>query len=216
MRQVLIRPPAARREERRQDRRNAILAVAMQSFIEHGYAATSMSSIAAAAGGSKATLWAHFASKAELFEAALGEATAAHQRDLAALLDPRDNLVDALRRYCRRFMQTIISPSAIALHRLIEAEGARFPEVGAIFYERAPKTTLTALARYIDAAMATGALRRDDAAQAAQMIISLCLGGSRQRILWSQPAPDQAAIECEADFVADIFLRAYAPIARQG
>ena len=167
---ALSEPPLARREERRQDRRNALVRVAMQSFVEHGYAATSMSSIAAAAGGSKATLWTYFASKAELFGAALDEATAAHQRDLAALLDPRDNLTDALRRFCRRFVKTIISPHAIALHRLVEAEGARFPEIGAIFYERAPKATLDMLARFIDEAMAQGELRRDDATRAAQEI----------------------------------------------
>jgi TetR/AcrR family transcriptional repressor of mexJK operon len=215
---VVLLADAARRghrEERRQDRRNAILKVATHSFMKFGYAATSMSSIAAAAGGSKATLWAHFPSKEALFEAVLAEATDAHQRDLVTLLDPRDNLTVALRRYCRCFIQTTTSPSAIALQRLVEAEAVRFPEVSAVFYERVPKTTRNLLARFIDEAMAKGELRRDDAAQAAEVIISLCLGGSHQRILWSLAEPDQATIDAEAAFVTDVFLRAYAPITSQ-
>ncbi|HZC15833.1 MAG TPA: TetR/AcrR family transcriptional regulator, partial [Caulobacteraceae bacterium] len=56
-------------DARRDARREAILEVARQVFYEEGYAAASMSSIAARLGGSKGTLYNYFKSKDALFEA---------------------------------------------------------------------------------------------------------------------------------------------------
>ena len=47
--------PCSRREARRLTRREAILDVAQASFMEYGYAGTTMSAIAAMLGGSKGT-----------------------------------------------------------------------------------------------------------------------------------------------------------------
>ena len=46
MTEALAPPALSRRDARRRDRRDAILEVAQQSFLEHGYAATTMSAIA--------------------------------------------------------------------------------------------------------------------------------------------------------------------------
>src|SRR5271155_6176249 len=51
------------------ERRTAILKTAHAAFLADGYAATSMSTIAARLGGSKATLYNYFGSKEELFVA---------------------------------------------------------------------------------------------------------------------------------------------------
>src|ERR1700731_2894878 len=50
-------------------KRRAIIAVAREVFLAQGYAATSMSEIAARLGGSKGTLYNYFRSKEELFAA---------------------------------------------------------------------------------------------------------------------------------------------------
>lgn len=52
-------------------KRQAILAVARESFTRHGFETTSMSAIASEVGGSKATLYNHFSSKEALFEAVM-------------------------------------------------------------------------------------------------------------------------------------------------
>src|SRR5947208_8772182 len=49
------------------ERRDAIVAIAREAFAADGYAGTSMSSIAARLGGSKGTLYSYFKSKEELF-----------------------------------------------------------------------------------------------------------------------------------------------------
>src|SRR6202000_3232312 len=56
---------------RRDLKRETILSIALQVFLEEGYAAASMSTIAARVGGSKGTLYNYFRSKAELFAAVI-------------------------------------------------------------------------------------------------------------------------------------------------
>lgn len=62
----------------RDSRRENILSIAREVFMEEGYAAASMSTIAARVGGSKGTLYNYFRSKAELFVAVIQ-----HQCDLS-------------------------------------------------------------------------------------------------------------------------------------
>ena len=69
MSSIASRLPRADRDERRE----TILRIAHAAFLEDGYAATSMSSIAAKVGGSKATLYNYFSSKEELFSAVIEE-----------------------------------------------------------------------------------------------------------------------------------------------
>ena len=205
-------PVTGRREARRIDRRDAMLAIAAESFLRDGYAATTMSAIAAAIGGSKATLWSYFPSKEALFEAVLDRQTAAYRMRLTTLLDPSGDLEPGLRGFCLSFIERIVSPEAIALHRLAHAEASRFPELGAIFYDRAPRTVQGMLASFIASMMERDRLRKADPARAARTLMTLCLSGCHQQVMLGQLAqPSKAQLAEDADYAADIFLRAYAP-----
>ncbi len=204
-------PQLSRREAKKLDRRDAILEVAGDYFLQHGYAATTMSGIAATIGGSKATLWSYFPSKEALFEAVLDEATTQFRQQMIPLLDPGSDFEATLRSFCRRFIEKVTAPQAIALHRLIHAEAGRFPEIGEIFYERGPGTTLRLLGNFIAAAMDRGAIRSDDAIQAARVLITLCMfGGHQQLLLGRIEQADPERVAADADAAVDIFLRAYA------
>lgn len=202
--------PISKREARKQDRREAILEVAARSFMEKGYAATSMSAIAAELGGSKGTLWSYFPSKEELFAAVLDHVTAVYRQTLLDLLDPCGDTRSTITRFCDSFLRKIISPEAIALHRLISSEVGRFPEIGRIFDERAPRMTQEILARYLADRMAVDGLRRDDPRLAARALIGLCLSGVRNRMMWGiggPPTEEEIATEvCEN---VEIFMRAF-------
>ena len=158
----------SRREARRRDRRDAIIAVAKRSFLENGFAATTMSSIAAELGGSKGTLWSYFPGKEELFAAVLRDATGVYHASLAELLDTGGEVEPTLLRFSHDLLRKVTSPDAIALHRLVAAEASRFPKMGAIFQELAPLSTRNLLARFLEAAMAKGQLRQADAMLAAR------------------------------------------------
>lgn len=206
----------SRRDARKRDRRDAIIAVAHRSFLENGFAATTMSSIAAELGGSKGTLWSYFPSKEELFAAVLRDATETYHAGLAQLLHTGDDLGLTLERFSGDLLRKVTSPDAIALHRLVAAEASRFPQVGAIFFELAPLHTRNLLARFLETAMDKGELRRADATLAARTLMVLTLSGCHQQMLWGEEQPPSAdQIDTDVAFAVDCFLRAYAPDVRQ-
>lgn len=206
------KPVLGRREARRIDRRDAILTVAYASFLEQGYAATTMSGIAAKVGGSKATLWSYFPSKGALFAAVLERETAAYRAEMSSLLHVCGDPTRTLRTFCNSFIEKLTSPEAIALHRLVHAEAGRFPEIGEIFYDRAPRTIEMLLGDFIASAMERGLLRRDDPLNAAKVLTCLCAAGShRQLLLGRLKERTGKLITVDAERAMDVFLRAYAP-----
>ncbi len=199
-----------RREEQRLERRAAIIEVAAQLFVEKGYGATSMSAVADALGGSKATLWKHFASKEELFAAFIEGRISLFREEVSQTLASTGNVRADLSKAVLHLLRRILSEPSLVLYRLVIGEGGRFPEIGRIFYERGPKANQDAFAMFIQARMSEGELRKGDAQEAAGMVIALCSGGLHQRALWQDSKPTKKEIEAEAEAVVDHFLRSYA------
>ncbi|WP_293982453.1 TetR/AcrR family transcriptional regulator [Sphingobium sp.] len=194
------------------DRRNAILNTAQASFVEHGYAGTTMSAVAAMLGGSKGTLWNYFPSKEELFSAVLERATTTYREQLSQILDPCGALEPTLQRASIALIRKVTSPDAVALHRLITAEGRRFPEMSRIFFELAPEGTRTLLAGFLAGAMARKQLRDADPVEAARILMALIMAETHQELLMNKLCEaDEAKLEREALRAVDLFLRAYGP-----
>lgn len=208
MKKVVERAPG-RREARKEERRETILEIAKREFLDQGYSGASMSAISAELGGSKGTLWSYFPSKEELFAAVLDHATKEYRSRLADVLKPGEDVGAAVVQFCRGFIAKISSPDGVRLHRLIASEVGRFPEIGDIFYRRAPQPTQQLLAAFFERAMDAGTLRRADPLFAARTLASLCLG-VQQRVMWGQQL-SAAELEGEAVQIAEVFLRAFAP-----
>src|SRR5262249_10746274 len=121
--------PTPAESARSEARRRAILDVAREVFMAQGYAAASMSEIAARLGGSKGTLYNYFRSKEDLFAAIIVDACAG---PLSAVFDHLpdmgDDLPAALVDLGARFLGFILTPEPMAMHRLVVAESGRFPE----------------------------------------------------------------------------------------
>jgi AcrR family transcriptional regulator len=200
----------SRRDVKKLERRAAILDVARQSFFENGYAATTMSEIAAKLGGSKGTLWSYFPSKEDLFAAVLDDVTTEFRQQLSQAIELHEDLRSTLMRLCRHVVETLTAPQFICLHRLINGEGGRFPEVGRILYERGPKNSRAIVAAYLDRCIKDGAMRPCDTAVAAGNLIALCTSGAHQELVLNiidQATPEH--IQADATNAADVFLRAY-------
>lgn len=194
-------------------RRRAILEVARAVFAEEGYAAASMSSIAARVGGSKATLYNYFRSKEELF-AAIVHARCEEEGSVVFNFDlADDDLASTLQRVGEGFLRMIISDETMAMHRVILAEIERFPELGRIFYEGGPRRGIVRLAAFLERAMAERRLRRADADLAAEQFLTLCkVKHHFKRQYTGAPPPTAAEIKAHVALTVDTFLRAYAPI----
>jgi AcrR family transcriptional regulator len=197
---------------RRDERREGILDVARDCFLADGYAATSMSTIAARLGGSKGTLYNYFKNKEELFAAVIqrqcGEALAGLQAVPTDGLDVRTQLT----RMTRNLLSHIVEPHAMAVNRLVIGESERFPELAQVFYSSGPKRGQELLAARLQALMDAGQLRRAPASEAASQLKDLTIGNVMWLKLWGvQPELSAAEIDRYVANGVDAFLRAYTP-----
>jgi TetR/AcrR family transcriptional regulator, mexJK operon transcriptional repressor len=200
----------SKREARKCERRAWMLEVARQSFYENGYAATTMSEIAAKLGGSKGTLWSYFPSKEALFTAVIDDATTEFMRQLSEVLELHEDVRSTLERLCLHFVTKVTAPMSIGLHRLVNGEGGRFPELGRIFYERGPKNVKALIGEYFEQCMEDGSMRRADPLLAANHLLGLCMMGTHQKLLLNvidEPAVEE--LKAEAAAAVDAFVRAY-------
>lgn len=109
------------------ENRSAILAAAMDLFLEFGYDRTSLSRVAVDAGVSKATLFKQFPTKAELFEAtvlAAGDTSGSEPVEQSSS-DFHAGLVSLGGAYA----ELLTRPRMTELMRAVIAESARFPEL---------------------------------------------------------------------------------------
>lgn len=204
-----IEKAASRREQRKLDRRNAIIAAARQSFLENGYAATSMSGLLKSLGGSKATLWSFFRTKEELFAAVIDDATMAFHNLLDHELSPTGDLETTLVGFCRKFMQALSTPESLAIWRLVVAESKRFPEVRHVFNARAARHMQDALRHFLIAHIQAGHLRDEDPAMMAYILTTLCTGLQMQLLLGNATG-HMDAMEADARAFTRYFLRSFA------
>src|SRR5450755_912299 len=109
--------------------RQRILEVATELFLAEGYGSTTIEAVAARAGISKRTFYHRFDDKSALFAAVVHEIIGQiRPRPNVALIEGA-TLRDVLRRLAGMILHAALAPQAIALHRLVMAESARFPEL---------------------------------------------------------------------------------------
>jgi AcrR family transcriptional regulator len=188
-----------------------ILAAAKRAFLANGYGAVSMDTIAREAGVSKATVYAHFAGKEELFGAVIGrECERYFARFSAGELDPRD-VRGSLAVLGRRFLELVLSPDAIGLHRIIVAEVTRFPALGQVFWQVGPERERMQIESFLKAAVAAGTLSLENPRRGAEQFISLVKGDIHlRRLLRLDRERDDRQIAEAASAAADTFIRAFA------
>ena len=129
-----------RKEASPNSKAESILAGAKRAFLAAGFGAVSMDTIAREAGVSKATVYAHFAGKEELFGAFIErECERYFARFSPDELNPRD-VPASLAMLGRRFLELLLPPDGIALYRIILAEVTRFPAARRGVLARPPRS----------------------------------------------------------------------------
>ncbi|MDE2467074.1 MAG: TetR/AcrR family transcriptional regulator, partial [Alphaproteobacteria bacterium] len=175
-------------------------------------AATSMSTIAARCGGSKATLYNYFSSKEELFLAVVRD-----RCDQVALvfdqdLDAVDDLAAQLQRFGEDFLSLVLADDAVASYRIMIAECARFPEIGQTFYESGPALGQAKLSAYFGRAIERKLLRPGDTRAMARIFIHLCLADLHQRRLFNAgPKPGPIEIRGNVERAVQVLLASFGP-----
>ena len=194
------------------DKRTVILDSAGAAFARHGYEGASMSAITRDAGVSKATVYHHFASKAALFGAYV-------QRECHRTLNPLfQNLTHhtdpaaALRNIGLRMIEFLLSPTCLAIDRVVATEAMAFPELAHAFYDAGPRQGIATMAHWLRDQDAAGRLAVPDAEFAAEQFFALCQTriAMRGRLRLDNPAPPEA-VERVVDAAVAMFLNTYGP-----
>lgn len=130
------------------EKAEAILAGAMQEFLAHGYAATSMDKVASAAGVSKATVYNHFQDKVGLFSALIQQL--AQKKSVFNFQSLQGEPSIVLQRFATGMLENVTTdPQILTLIRLIIGESGRFPELAQAFLRNVEKPTIDALSQYL-------------------------------------------------------------------
>jgi AcrR family transcriptional regulator len=157
--------------------REALLDVATAVFIESGYDAASLNTIAQRAGASKTTLYRLFPSKAELFVAVMMRRI---QRQLVELderiREHRGSAEALLESLAVGFLSGSIAAEQSQLRRVIMHEGSRFPDLAKAFWRQTLERTIQSLSAYFASPAAKASLRITNPDEAADVFVSLVVG----------------------------------------
>lgn len=204
----MLKPCSARSSAKR----SAILDAAQACFLEHGFSNTSMDMVASTAGVSKATIYAHFQSKDELFGAIIQRRCDDHAEGLGALsvddsLDARATLTEI----GRKLLTMLVQPQVLGIYRMVIAEMPRNPELAGIYFHAGPLRGKERLVEVLDALVRRGLLSIPDTWQAMDQFVGMLRGEIFNRALIGLPPSDRTDLEHTLKGAVEVMLRAYAP-----
>ncbi|MDP9898462.1 TetR/AcrR family transcriptional regulator [Variovorax ginsengisoli] len=191
--------------------REALLSAALQSFLERGYAATSIEAVARDAGVAKITIYRQYENKEALFHEVVHRAVQNARATMQATL-VRDNadVRSALLDLVERMYLSATEPATLALLRLVIAEAVRFPELAKSLYAE-NHYVLAPVVAYLAEAHRSGRLHVPSPELAAVQLSTLAFGGVRFFI--SKPLAGGAERRAWAEDIVDLMLRGWAPLA---
>jgi TetR/AcrR family transcriptional regulator, mexJK operon transcriptional repressor len=137
-------------------KRAAILDAAKRMFVSQGFERVSMDQIAAEAGVSKLTVYSHFGDKESLF----AEAVRAHcEQGMPTSLfvaDPDTPVRERLTAIGKAFFSMIMTPEAIAGHRILCSPQVATSALPAVFWEAGPQRVQQGFAELLERRVASG------------------------------------------------------------
>ena len=193
-------------------RREQLIAVAEQLFLQHGFANTSVNAIVRVAGGSLATLYAEFGSKEALFESVLSERAARFFPEETSA--PRQTL-DAqaeLRALATHMLKRMLSEDGLAVYRIAVHEAPRFPALRKALLEVGMPGLLDRTARYLRGLADRGALAIEESDEAARLAASRFIALVQGQLVFSAACGGEISARTRTTHVNDAvkgFLEMY-------
>lgn len=184
-----------------------ILDVATEMFLTHGYGATSIEAIAQRVRISKRTFYHRFDDKAALFAAVVHRIIARLRPPASVPLLDGVDLHQILQRLATIILRAVLSPDAIALHRLIVAESARFPQLAAVVPQEGSTTeAIELIAGLLEREARAGRFALDNADFAAQQFLFMVIAIPQRRALGMGSPMTPAELDVWARDVVNLFL----------
>ncbi|BBF84957.1 transcriptional regulator, TetR family [Aquitalea magnusonii] len=194
------------------DKASVVLQAATTVFLQHGFSAATTDMIQREAGVSKATVYARFANKEALFAAVIQQECAKLMSTIRSIDARSHGLRATLSDIGTDYLNIILSPTGIALYRVIVAEAPRFPDLARQFYLAGPKVVADLLAQQIAVFVEEGQLQLKGMglADVTKLFVSL-LRHEAQFELLTHPAsrPSAAQVDHWVGLAVTTFLLAF-------
>ena len=194
------------------DKATAVLTGARSVFLLHGFAAATTDMIQQAAGVSKATVYARYATKEALFNAVIEAECERFLGTVRTTVIPSSRLPDVLAALAQAYLRIVLSPEALALYRVVVGEAPRFPALARQFYLLGPHGFNVIVERHLDQAAANGEVDFSSIGleMAAIHFVNLVRGEAQmQGLTHPGSVPSQAQCDHWAAAAVTTFVRAF-------
>ncbi|WP_189147387.1 TetR/AcrR family transcriptional regulator [Streptomyces lacrimifluminis] len=191
-------------------KRAAVLDAAVALFLDRGFDQTSMDVVAAEAGVSKTTVYAHFGDKVELFRAVIERGSSSLDFDLdQAMLSSVDDPQERLTHIVTKLLEATTAPQYLALVRVLTTEAARRPELTeAMRTMGVPHVVDVVAATLVEDGQRHGYVLPDPHTYAALFVRMAAAGLQMDALLSPEPRHDSARLAAHARWTTTLFLRA--------
>ena len=186
--------------------RERILDAATHLFLTRGYGATSIEGVAQRARVSKRTLYHRFDDKAALFAAVVHCIIDRLRPPANVPLIDGASLQEVLQRLAGLILRGMLSEQAIALHRLIVGESARFPELAAVVAREVTTEGLRLIAGVLEREARAGNLNLDDPAFVAEEFLHMVIGVPQRRAMGFGAPMTAVELDAWASNAVNLFL----------
>lgn len=192
-------------------KREAMLDAAQACFLESGYTSTSVDEVASRAGVSKATIYAHFNSKDDLFSAIICRRCDDQAEGLSSLALPQGNDARTLLTViAQRLLALFLSPEVMGIYRMVIAEAPRHPELARVWYDAGPMRGKARLVELFEQMKARGLLAYDDAPRLVDIFVGTLRGECFHRDLINLPPNPMFSPDSTVAAAVDLMLKACA------
>jgi len=196
-----------RLSSRGEQRKAKILSAATKLFLSDGYGETSIDAIVEKSGGSKATLYSYYPTKADLFRAVVVSIVTTQE---GPVLGSLENVRETLVTFSEHRLRIVFSSNHRALMRLIISERDRFPDIARMYYEQGPLHSHMVLRDYFEILIKRGVLDIRSADEACGFFRGMLLHQLYIEQLYLGASPLSAEeLGVKARHVVDRFLEAY-------
>lgn len=194
-------------------RKERIVAVATQLFLEKGFAETSLVDIARQAGVATRTIYQHYGNKEDIFRAALQQSLPRTELKMHEINDDQ-SLLGALVSTAEFILENALSAEAISLQRLMIGESHRFPDLMRDVFEKLYSRFHTHVLSHFEKLAASGKIPAGDHADTTRYFIHLLLGNAplQMSMSWIKAGPSREEIKEKVSlFIAGRFGPSFLP-----
>lgn len=198
-------PPAVRKAQ--------ILDAALAEFSAQGYAATSMERIACRVGLSKPGLYAHYASKDQVFEDLVRQVMGPSLQVLPWMPAPGGDMRAVIEAFVEQLYQPMQEPRLRALMRMLISEGHRTPHLMQWWRCEVLEPHLLAQQQALQQAVAQGWLQASPLTENFLLLVSPMLHDMLWQLMFDMPAGASPLCDLRASHTRLLLSLARAPAA---